>query len=207
MDDLMKFLNDYGYFIFIVLGMVIIYGALLLRAKGFQNLAKELNLSYVEVGTLLSKTFRLSGTFNHREVSIYTESKTKYLKMKTKSSNNKTMFTVVRINHPSPYNFSFQIIKEGFLNSIISLADGKDIQIGDPEIDKNFLIRSNHENAIKELLQKSGFKTALLEIFKFSDNMILDENCIKWEKKGIHYSVEKTKEILQKMDEFQTKIS
>lgn len=78
-------------------------------------------------------------------------------------------------------NFKFEIYREGFIRKIEKLFGAQDIEIGNPNFDKAFIIKSNNEFKIKSILQNKELRK-LIEIQKDVNIQILDVKGI-WENK------------------------
>lgn len=78
-------------------------------------------------------------------------------------------------------HFKFEIYREGFIRKIEKLFGAQDVEIGYPEFDKAFTIKSNNEFKIKTLLRSKEIRN-LLESQKEVNIQISDQEGI-WEKK------------------------
>lgn len=78
-------------------------------------------------------------------------------------------------------NFKFEIYREGFIRKIEKLFGAQDIEIGYPEFNKAFTIKSSNEFKIKTLLRNKEIRN-LLESQKEVNIQISDQQGI-WEKK------------------------
>ena len=58
-------------------------------------------------------------------------------------------------------NFKFEIYREGFIRKIEKIFGAQDVEIGYPEFDKAFTIKSNNEFKIKTLLQNKEIRSSL----------------------------------------------
>lgn len=77
-------------------------------------------------------------------------------------------------------NFRFEIYKEGFVRKIEKLFGAQDIEIGYPEFDKAYTIKSNNEFKTKALLRNKNIRK-LIESQKDVNILISDQKGI-WEK-------------------------
>ncbi|MTH14066.1 hypothetical protein [Flavobacterium sp. LC2016-01] len=59
-------------------------------------------------------------------------------------------------------NFKFEIYREGFVRKIEKIFGALDIEIGYPEFDKAFTIKSNNEFKIKTLLQNKEIRNLII---------------------------------------------
>lgn len=78
------------------------------------------------------------------------------------SASTKNEYTRMRAKLPMQADFRFLITREGLLSEIAKLFGAQDIQIGDPDFDKLFMIKGNHEGLIKQMLQNAKIKQLLL---------------------------------------------
>lgn len=78
-------------------------------------------------------------------------------------------------------NFKFEIYREGFIRKIEKIFGAQDIEIGYPEFDRAFTIKSNNEFKIKTLLRNKEIRN-LLESQKEVNFQISDQEGI-WERK------------------------
>lgn len=61
-------------------------------------------------------------------------------------------------------NFKFEIYREGFIRKIEKLFGAQDIEIGYPDFDKAFTIKSNNEFKIKTLLRNKELRDLITSI-------------------------------------------
>lgn len=88
------------------------------------------------------------GTYRNRPLRVY---------MFTRSSGSgksrsTTTYTAFEIDVNNPDGFEFNIFEQGFFTSIAVKFGMQDIQIGDDEFDKEYIIKSNNEAKVMELL-------------------------------------------------------
>jgi hypothetical protein len=77
-------------------------------------------------------------------------------------------------------NFRFELYREGFIRKIEKIFGAQDIEIGDPEFDKAFTIKSTNEFKIKALLRNKTIKS-LISTLKEVNIQISNQEGI-WEK-------------------------
>lgn len=78
------------------------------------------------------------------------------------SAASKVEYTRMRAKLPIQADFRFLITREGLLSEIAKLFGAQDIQIGDAEFDKLFMIKGNNEKLIKAMLQNAKIRQLLL---------------------------------------------
>lgn len=103
--------------------------------------------------------------FRHKQWTIVLDT------YKSPGSNNSTStYTRMRVPFVNQSNFYFNIYREGVFSSIGKLFDMQDIIIGDRFFDDQFIIKSNSEAIIKQLLESEKLKGLISSIprIKFS---------------------------------------
>jgi hypothetical protein len=96
------------------------------------------------------------------------------------SGKNSTQMTRVITPITLKDNFKFEIYREGFVRKIEKLFGAQDIEIGYPDFDKAFIIKSNNEFKIKTLLRNKEIRN-LISSQKEVNIQILNYQGI-WEK-------------------------
>lgn len=97
------------------------------------------------------------------------------------SGKNSTFLTRVVAPIAVKENFKFEIYNEGFIRKIEKLFGAQDIQIGYPEFDKAFNIKSNSEFKTKTLLRNKEIRNSIA-LQKEVNIQICDQKGI-WEQK------------------------
>ncbi len=79
-------------------------------------------------------------------------------------SNGKTSTTYTRIRAPfiNKSEFNFRIYKKGLFSELVKMLGGQDIEVGDSELDDNFIIRGNEEEYIKKLFSNELIKQLII---------------------------------------------
>jgi hypothetical protein len=75
---------------------------------------------------------------------------------------NNSEYTRMRAKLPVQADFRFLITREGILSEIAKFFGAQDIEVGDPDFDRQFMIKGNNEKLIKEMLQNAKIKKLLL---------------------------------------------
>ncbi|NOQ70926.1 MAG: hypothetical protein GQ574_02930 [Crocinitomix sp.] len=102
----------------------------------FQQWALRLNLQHEHKKQLLAKLNMLSGELDGVPVVIYEHI--------VGSGKNQVLYTTVTFA-PNPFDFDFKIGKEGFFSKVGKSFGSKDIEFGDEEFDKKFLLKCKDE--------------------------------------------------------------
>ena len=71
------------------------------------------------------------------------------------------VFTRMRAPYVNKDGLKFKIYREGFFGKIGKFFGSQDLEIGDPDFDKKFIIKGNNVDTIRELLEAPGLKKML----------------------------------------------
>lgn len=112
----------------------------------FKEWGLKFGFSHTVEKSLAVKFNRLRGFVANHAVVIY-----EHL---TGHRNPRTNSTTV-IFKPNPFDFDFQIGREGVFEKLGKAFKGDDIQIGNENLDKQFLFRSNNHDQLKALMNLS----------------------------------------------------
>lgn len=76
--------------------------------------------------------------------------------------------------------FEFSISYEDTIEKLLKLFGQQDIQIGDEEFDKRYLIQGKDTSVVTDLLSKSEIKTILLSnnVFSYSSSYSVSDNTL-----------------------------
>jgi hypothetical protein len=102
------------------------------------------------------------GDFWHRDKVVVTHGEWTITLDTYFSAANKNEYTRMQAKLPMQADFRFLITREGMLSEIAKLFGAQDIQIGDAEFDKLFMIKGNNEKLIKAMLQNVRIRELLL---------------------------------------------
>lgn len=86
-----------------------------------------------------------------------------------------TAYTRVRVEFISPDNLRFRLTKQVLIDGIGKLLGAQDIQIGDKEFDKRFLIKGNDEFKVQTLLSNNTIKNLILQQSDISLHLLDNE--------------------------------
>jgi hypothetical protein len=135
------------------------------KEKVWRQFAKEINGNYIEGH--YGKADKVEIVCNKWAIIFDT-----YAVSNPFSSRHETSgeFTIIKVPFFTHDKFQFSIKEKGILNSIGKLFGAQDIQIGDSEFDKRFVIKGNDEN--KLLLLFSNRK--IMELISLQKNVALE---------------------------------
>lgn len=76
--------------------------------------------------------------------------------------------TRIKSTLPTAEGYSFDMHHQGLLEEIGKFFGMQDVEVGDPEFDKNVIVKTNDEEQTRQLLEKGGLKHALSDLHDFS---------------------------------------
>jgi len=117
----------------------------------WQELAEETNGTFKEGYSWRSD----SNTINYKNWTIVSDH------YRLWSGKHSTQMTRVIAPITLKDNFKFEIYREGFVRKIEKLFGAQDIEIGYPDFDKAFTIKSNNESKIKTLLRNKEIRNLI----------------------------------------------
>ena len=99
----------------------------------------------------------LNGEFRHRPMRLYTENSV--------GQGNRTTWTVVGLTVNNPGNSTLEITPSGTVGNFLGkMIKAQDVEIGNPEFDKRFIVKSNPADLAVRLLADSPVQTDIMEI-------------------------------------------
>lgn len=113
------------------------------KVQWYQNWGRELNLTHESNKYMLTKLNTLYGPMEGETITIYEKI--------VGSGKNQTLQTNI-VFEPNPFDFEFSIAREGFFSKAGKLFGGGDIEFGDEEFDKKFLLKSKDEAKFRSLM-------------------------------------------------------
>ena len=123
------------------------------KREAWQKFCDETNAKYINNG--FWKGDRVELDFNNWTIVLDT-----YI-----VNTGKVMITYTRIRAPfvNNKNFRFRVYRKGIFSDIAKFFGAQDIEIGDEEFDKLFMIKSTDEQTTRELLQRERIKELFLQ--------------------------------------------
>jgi len=116
------------------------------------------------------------------------------------SGKNKTVYTRFDIHFPYACSFDFSISKQNFFSGIgLALTGTKDIEIGDPDFDKRYVIKGSNEETIKSYFNNSMIKSFINRLFDYNKNSSVDQNGVHLEIRGRLTEYSEIREILERL--------
>lgn len=78
-----------------------------------------------------------------------------------------TTYTRLRVPFVNPAGFRFQVYRKGPLSGLAKILGMQDIEVGDPEFDEAFIIKSNDEGTVRELLADASIRQKIQALPRF----------------------------------------
>ena len=153
------------------------------RGNSWQELAKRRKLSWFDTGK-----GTISGSVNGVQVSASAEvhgwGKSRHIR------------TTIEVSYPGTVPHDLSLSPEGLFAKLGKMVGGQDIQIGDPELDRAFLIKGAFEEEVRPFLQEPRARTALLAIYRRYPTMCFDRSGVHIEQRAF-LSAEKVEEAFE----------
>lgn len=108
--------------------------------------------------------WQLTGKWNGAPVRVYSE----------KAKSNSGRYTVVRAETENTKTLGLHIVAERFLSTL----GNKDITLGNEELDKMILVKANDPDQAKMLLMSPTLQDAILQAFKFSKAINIEDQSV-----------------------------
>lgn len=145
--------------------------------KNFQSTCDEHGLQIINPqagGTDL----KLAGSINGKEIEIGT--------IVQGSGKHRSYLTYARFSCQNPQNREFKIYREGILSKLGKSLGGQDIQIGDPEFDKTFIVKGDEMHM--PIFLSADLRAEFLEMVKqknFTGTLELKGNLLTYSSMGL----------------------
>lgn len=164
--------------LFFAVIFAVIYFSRRAREKAWRELAESLGLTY-ESGGFLGLS-RVTGTYHGHSLTLDT-----FTRGSGKSRTTYTRIVLFVNNQATAY---LALYEEGVFSKIGKFFGMQDIQIGDEELDRRFIIKSRPENFAASLLLAGGLRQKLLETRPL--NIELDGRELHFEQVGVLMNVD-----------------
>jgi hypothetical protein len=163
--------------VFILLGVS--YFILKERRRAWDELASQTGLSF-EPGSFWGRTMSLTGTFRGRPLKLDT--------FRVQMGRNSVLFTRIRVKIENRNGVRLSLRKEGLGSKLGKLLGASDIQTGDDELDRRYMIKGQPQDFVVRLLSIVNLRQKILAS---SINAInVDEAGVSYEKRGFQANLE-----------------
>lgn len=133
-------------------------------------------LDFTKRMQLLGRRWDMSGTYNSVKVHIYP--------ILRQQGRRAVAYTKVVALFKKNFNAGLQISKEGFFSKMGKALGGQDLQTGNEEFDKKFIIKGTNESVILALLQKPEVQKAISDLFAANGDAFINDEGFGIERLG-----------------------
>lgn len=140
------------------------------RAESWKLLSEEMGAQFIDRGMLKGGP-KLVATYKNWEIEMdmYTETH------QNNGHNTSTTYTRIVAPFVKQNDYTITIYKEGGWSKALKIFGGKDIEIGIPEFDRDYRVKSNDAEQTARLFENDKFRKLLTEnivngLFDISDN-------------------------------------
>jgi len=183
--EVSHFLNFLFFIIFVIIISIIIYKSI---EKGLEKSWGEFALKHnlkLQKGTIFSYP-SVTGNYKGYKFMLYIF--TRYIDGIYRHRKPKAIYTGMALNPTNYINCNMHIYKEGLLSKIGKAIGMQDIQSGDPEFDKNFVIKSSTPDPVVQRILTAPIRTAMLNLKDIID-ITVSFRGVTFEKKGFFTDV------------------
>ncbi len=176
---------------FIFLGVLVIGGIIWVRATrqkqdtAWGQLASEIGAEFVKGGFFRSN--KVQAKVREWTVTLDTFS--------VSSGDSSTVYTRMRAPLQSKDGFQFTIFRIGFISKLDKALGAQDIEIGDPDFDREFVIQGNNEPKVRALL--ANLRIRQLIQGQKSIRLGVRDNELRFEVQGVIRDVERLKSLFE----------
>lgn len=140
------------------------------RTESWKLLSEEMGAQFIDRGMLKGGPKIVAAYKNWEiEMDMYTETH------QNNGHNTSTNYTRIVAPFVKQNDYTITIYKEGGLSKALKIFGGKDIEIGIPEFDRDYRVKSNDAEQTARLFENDKFRNLLTEniangLFDISDN-------------------------------------
>lgn len=159
--------------------VVIAYLRYQARRRAWSELAARTGLTLEPAG-FLGLSQRVTGAYRGRALTLDTFTRG--------SGKNSTAYTRIVAPVNNAASLRLALYEQGLLSEIGKLLGAQDIQTGDPELDRRFIVKGQPEDVVVRLLTLGGLDVKLLQARSL--NLRLDGDQLRWEKRHVESDVD-----------------
>jgi hypothetical protein len=155
------------------------YYRLQARRRAWADLASRTGLAF-EPGSLFAPP-RVTGTYRQHQLTLDTFTRG--------SGKNQTIYTRIVIFADNRANVHLALYEEGFFSKVGKFFGREDVQTGDEEVDRRFIIKCEPEIFASRLFTSINLRAKLLEIQPI--NIEVDGHELHYERRGVEMEGDK----------------
>lgn len=148
--------------------------------KAWSSLAGRHDMQFFDGGWF--GEFGLSGTYRGVDVEVKTETRG--------SGKNKKTYTVYQASLPGGVPFGLIVYDEGFFSQVGKLFGGQDIEIGHPEVDDAFIIKSDHPAEVHRFFDDRRVRQAFLRLAASGQDIHVEHGQVEIDERGLETSID-----------------
>jgi hypothetical protein len=151
------------------------------QSTNWKTVAHEFGLQFIEGGIFSNPS--MYGTYRGAQVNVETEV--------SGSGKNKSVYTVVEVALSGLVPINMEVYREGFFQKMGKAIGGDDIQVGDADLDKAFIIKGADEDKIRKLVTNPKVKARLLSAQSKYSTFRIDMGNVRVRESGRTSNMEK----------------
>ena len=168
--------------------IVVIIGLLISKQKrdaAWRQLASELGAEFIEGGFFRSS--KVQAHVKEWIVSLDTYS--------VPSGDSNDIYTRMKAPFQNKDGFQFTIFRMGLVGKLDKALGAQDIDIGDPDFDRDFVIKGNNESKVRALFANQRLRQ-LIQVQR-SIRLGIKDNALLFETQGVIKDVERLKSLFE----------
>jgi hypothetical protein len=182
------------------LGVILGYIQRQNQQRAWREFAVQVGLTF-DSGSYLGSPIIVSG--NYQGHSIVLDTSTRWV------FRHHQIFTRISMTVNNSDGLIFSIYGENIYGQIWKWMEEPDIKVGDPAIDQRFVIKSNSEGVIQNLLSSASLKQKLLNIPTSKINLInisLDGMELQYVQPSVEKQIDRLQELFSLLNDFAVRI-
>jgi hypothetical protein len=174
----------------VVIVLVIVYLQRQAQLRAWRGLASQLGLA-CESGRYPWSAVTVHGSYRGHGVALDTF-------QRGIGRNQRTLTGIVMdVNNPS--GLRMNLVRQGGFGQVGKWLGAQDIQVGDADIDRRFLIKGQPEEAIRRLFTSEGLRQALLALSSL--DVTLEGATLRYEQPGVARGIERLRSLFDLLSE------
>ncbi len=173
----------------VALVLVLNYTSRQARLKAWGELAGNTGLT-CESGGVFSP-IRVTGTYRGHGLILDTFTRS--------SGKNSQTYTRILLSANNPSNLALAIYEEGVMSKVGKALGMQDIQVGDADLDRRFIVKGRPEDAVVNLFAFGNLRQRLLDARSL--NLTLNGDQVRFEARGVELDIGRLQSLFDLMSE------
>jgi hypothetical protein len=157
----------------LVTGLAVSYFILKERRRAWSELASQVGLGF-EPGSYWGQTMCVAGTFRGRPLTLDT--------FRVRTGKNSVLYTRISVKIENRPGLSLALSKEGLGSKIGKLLGSAEIQTGDDELDRSYVIKGQPEASVVRLLSNGYLRQKILA--SSFNHLNVNDVAVSYDKRG-----------------------